>query len=105
MADVKISARLTDSPACLVSEGFGMSRTMERIMKSAGQAMPTSKPVFEMNPDHALVIKLNSELDETRFEDLSTILYDQAVLSEGAQLDDPAAFVRRLNGLLQRVMT
>jgi len=105
VADVKISARLTDSPACLVTEGFGISRTMERIMKSAGQAMPTSKPVFEMNPDHALVIKLKSEQDDARFEDLSTILYDQAVLSEGAQLDDPAAFVRRLNGLLQRVMT
>ena len=105
VADVKISARLTDSPACLVTEGFGMSRTMERIMKSAGQAMPMSKPVFEINPDHALVIKLKSEQDDARFEDLSNILYDQAILGEGAQLDDPAAFVRRLNGLLQQVMT
>ena len=74
-------------------------------MKSAGQAMPMSKPVFEINPDHALVIKLKSEQDDTRFEDLSNILYDQAILGEGAQLDDPAAFVRRLNGLLQQVMT
>ena len=74
-------------------------------MKSAGQAMPMSKPVFEINPDHALVIKLKSEQDDVRFEDLSNILYDQAILGEGAQLDDPAAFVRRLNGLLQQVMT
>jgi len=64
-----------------------------------------SKPVFEINPDHALVIKLKSEQDDSRFEDLSNILYDQAILGEGAQLDDPAAFVRRLNGLLQQVMT
>ena len=104
VSEVKISARLTDSPACLVSDNFGMSRTMERIMKSAGQAMPTSKPVFEINPDHALVIKLKDEADEQRFSDLANILYDQSVLSEGAQLDDPAAFVKRLNELLQTVM-
>jgi molecular chaperone HtpG len=104
VSEVKISARLTDSPACLVSDNFGMSRTMERIMKSAGQAMPTSKPVFEINPDHALVIKLKDEADEHRFSDLANILYDQSVLSEGAQLDDPAAFVKRLNELLQTVM-
>jgi molecular chaperone HtpG len=104
VSEVKISARLTDSPACLVSESYGMSRTMERIMKSAGQHIPASKPVFEINPDHALVVKLKTEADETRFGDLTHILYDQAVLSEGAQLDDPAAFVRRLNGLLQTVI-
>jgi molecular chaperone HtpG len=77
---------------------------MERIMKSAGQHIPSSKPVFEVNPDHALVVKLRDEADDTRFGDLTHILYDQAVLGEGAQLDDPAAFVRRLNGLLQNVM-
>ena len=103
VSEVKISARLTDSPACLVSESYGMSRTMERIMKSAGQSMPTSKPVFEINPDHKLIKKLENEQDEGRFGDLTHILYDQAVLSEGAQLDDPAAFVKRLNTLLQNV--
>jgi molecular chaperone HtpG len=77
---------------------------MERIMKSAGQDIPTSKPVFELNPDHPLVIKLKAESDDARFGDLTHILYDQAVLGEGAQLDDPAEFVRRLNGLLQNVM-
>jgi molecular chaperone HtpG len=100
VSEVKVSVRLTDSPACLVSESFGMTRTMERIMKSAGQNIPTGKAVFEINPDHPLVIRLNAEADENRFKDLAEILFDQAVLSEGAQLEDPAAFVRRLNGLL-----
>jgi molecular chaperone HtpG len=104
ISDVKISARLTDSPACLVSETYGLSRTMERIMKSAGQDVPASKPIFEINPDHPLVTRLKDEADESRFADLTHILYDQAVLSEGGQLDDTAAFVRRLNGLLQAVM-
>jgi molecular chaperone HtpG len=104
ISDVKISARLTDSPACLVSETYGLSRTMERIMKSAGQDVPASKPIFEINPDHPLVTRLKEEADESRFADLTHILYDQAVLSEGGQLDDTAAFVRRLNGLLQAVM-
>jgi molecular chaperone HtpG len=102
--EVKVSSRLTDSPACLVSEVYGMSRTMERIMKSAGQHMPSSKPIFEINPDHALIGRLRSEADEARFADLTEVLYDQAVLSEGGQLDDSAAFVRRLNGLLQSVL-
>ncbi|WP_133715953.1 molecular chaperone HtpG [Methylocaldum gracile] len=104
ISDVKISARLTDSPACLVSETYGLSRTMERIMKSAGQDVPASKPIFEINPDHPLVTRLKDEADESRFADLTHILYDQAVLSEGGQLDDTAAFVRRLNGLLQAVV-
>jgi molecular chaperone HtpG len=104
ISDVKISARLTDSPACLVSETYGMSRTMERIMKSVGQNVPASKPIFEINPDHQLVTRLKDEEDESRFADLTHILYDQAVLSEGGQLDDTAAFVRRLNGLLQKVL-
>jgi molecular chaperone HtpG len=104
ISDVKISARLTDSPACLVSETYGMSRTMERIMKSAGQNIPTSKPIFEINPDHPLVSRLKDEADESRFADLTHILYDQATLSEGGQLEDAAAFVRRLNGLLLNVL-
>lgn len=101
VSDVKVSGRLTDSPACLVSEVYGMSRTMERIMKSVGQSVPASKPVFEINPDHALVVRLKDEADDSRFGDMVEILYGQAVLSEGAQLDDPAGFVKRLNSLLQ----
>lgn len=104
ISDVKISARLTDSPACLVSEAYGMSRTMERIMKSVGQNVPASKPIFEINPDHPLVVRLKDEADESRFTDVVHLLYDQAVLSEGGQLDDTASFVRRLNGLLQTVL-
>jgi len=104
IASVRISHRLTESPACLVSEVYGMSRTMERIMKAAGQHAPASKPIFEINPNHALIRRLKSEGDEIRFNDLTGILFDQAVLSEGGQLDDPAAFVHRLNELLQRAL-
>jgi len=105
VSEVRISNRLTESAACLVSEVYGMSLNMERIMKEAGQAMPgASKPIFEINPDHALVSRLNNEADQQRFEDLTNILFDQAVLSEGGQLDDPAAFVHKLNGLLQGVL-
>ena len=104
VSEVKVSSRLTDSPACLVSEVYGMSRTMERIMKSVGQNAPSQKPIFEINPDHALVKRLANETDEARFADLTEVLFGQAVLSEGAQLDDPAAFVQKLNGLLQGVL-
>ena len=104
VSDVRLSHRLTESPACLVSEAYGMSRTMERILKEAGQHFPSSKPVFELNPNHALIAKLRDEADEARFEDLAQILFDQAVLSEGGQIEDPAAFVHKLNKLLQQVI-
>ncbi|MFO1419215.1 MAG: molecular chaperone HtpG [Methylotetracoccus sp.] len=100
VSDVRISHRLTESAACLVSENFGMSRTMERIMKSAGQSVPASKPVLEINPEHRLVGHLRDESDETRFANLARLLFDQAVLSEGGQLENPSEFVRRLNDLL-----
>jgi molecular chaperone HtpG len=102
--EVKVSHRLTDSPACLVSDVYGMSLNMERIMKEAGQKMPGSKPVFEINPGHALVKRLKDEQDDTRFNDLTQILFDQAILAEGGQLEDPAAFVHKLNGLLQGLL-
>ncbi|MGI2325438.1 MULTISPECIES: molecular chaperone HtpG [unclassified Methylococcus] len=102
--DVRLSHRLTDSPACLISESYGMSRTMERIMKSAGQNVPGSKPILEINPHHGLIARLNTEADETRFQDLASLLLDQAVLAEGGQLDDPAEFVHKLNGLLQSLL-
>ncbi len=108
VSDVRVSHRLTDSPACLVTGAYDMSLNMERIMKSAGQAMDFmgggSKPVFEINPEHALVKALKSEQDDHRFADISHILFDQAILSEGGQLEDPAAFVNKLNGLLQNLL-
>ena len=104
VSDVRLSHRLTESPACLVSEAYGMNRTMERILKEAGQHFPASKPVFEINPGHGLIGKLKAETDETRFNDLAAILFDQAVLSEGGQIEDPAAFVHKLNKLLQQVI-
>ena len=107
--DVRISHRLTDSPACLVTGVYDMSLNMERIMKEAGQAMNMmgmggSKPTFEINPEHSLVKALKNEQDDSRFADISHILFDQAVLSEGGQLDDPSAFVHKLNGLLQGLL-
>ena len=78
---------------------------MERIMKEAGQTLPGStKPIFELNPDHPLISRLKEESEDQRFDDLTHILFDQAVLSEGGQLDDPAGFVHKLNGLLQGVL-
>ena len=107
VSDVRLSHRLTESPACLVADVYGMSLNMERIMKDAGQMMGMGmgrKPVFEINPHHALITRLKAEQDDARFSDLTHILLDQAVLSEGGQLDDPAAFVHKLNGLLQGLL-
>ncbi|WP_139557643.1 molecular chaperone HtpG [Methylotetracoccus oryzae] len=104
VSDVRISHRLTESASCLISEDYGLSRTMERIMKAAGQQVPASKPVLEINPGHAIVNHLKHEADEQRFNDLARILFDQAVLSEGGQLDDPSQFVHRINSLLQGLM-
>lgn len=99
--EVKLSRRLTDSPACLVLDAYALSRRMESLLKAAGQEGFTSgKPVLELNPHHLLVKRLQDESDPKRLEDLSWLLYDQAVLAEGGQLDDPAAFVRRFNDLL-----
>ncbi|MDP2111084.1 MAG: molecular chaperone HtpG [Thiobacillus sp.] len=98
--DVRVTHRLTDSPACLVTGEGDMSANLERLLKAAGQAAPTVKPTLEINPTHALVTRLNSESDEDRFADWANLLFEQALLAEGGQLDDPASFVRRLNGLL-----
>ena len=100
VSDVRITHRLTVSPACLVTGENDMSANLERILKSAGQSMPGSKPIFEINPEHPLVLKLKAEDDETRFTELSRVLFDQALLAEGGQLEDPAAFVKRMNELL-----
>lgn len=97
---VRITHRLTDSPACLVVGEHDMGAQMRRILESAGQSVPSSKPSFELNPEHPLVQKLDQEPDEDRFADLVSVLFDQANLSEGGQLEDPGAYVRKLNKLL-----
>jgi molecular chaperone HtpG len=104
VSDVRLSTRLVDSPACLVAEENAMGAHMERIMKAAGQDMPTSLPIFEVNAEHALIQRLKDESDDERFADLSCLLFEQAVLSEGGQLEDPATFVHRLNKLLQSLL-
>ncbi|MGZ8253060.1 MAG: molecular chaperone HtpG [Methylophilaceae bacterium] len=98
--EVRVTHRLTDSPACLVSSEHDMSGNLERLLKAAGQKTPDSKPVLEINPQHAILQRLNTVDDETRFADWSKLLFDQALLAEGGQLEDPASFVRRMNSLL-----
>jgi molecular chaperone HtpG len=95
--DVRVSTRLVDSPACIVVEEGDMSGHLARLLKQAGQAAPVSLPTLEINADHALVKKLDSS---AQFDDLANVLFDQAVLAEGGTLEDPAAYVRRINALL-----
>ena len=94
--EVKISNRLSESPSCLVADENEMGGNMERIMASLGQDVPETKPILEINPTHPLVEKLKTKVDE----DLVNVLFDQAVLSEGGQLKDPAEFVKRMNKLI-----
>lgn len=98
--DVHITNRLTDSPACIVADENDMGLEMQRILQAAGQSMPTTKPIFEINPDHALIKRLHATEDDVRFEQLVLVLFEQAVIAEGGQLDNPADFVRRVNELL-----
>jgi molecular chaperone HtpG len=101
--DVKISNRLTNSPACLVNDQYAMDASLERLLKAAGQAIPSSKPIFEINTHHQLVQGIREESNEELFKDWMSILFDQALLSEGAQLEDPAGFVNRLNALILKM--
>lgn len=101
---VRVSTRLVDSPACLVVGEHDMSANLARVLKSVGQEAPRTQPILEINPDHPLVKRLEAEGDESRFNDLGMILFDQAHLAEGGQLDDPAAFVGRLNKLMLSMM-
>jgi molecular chaperone HtpG len=98
--DVRVTQRLTESPVCLVADEHDMGMHLERLLKAAGQSVPGSKPILEVNPHHALVERLKSESDEARFSDWSQVLFDQALLAEGGQLEDPAGFVKRLNQLV-----
>jgi molecular chaperone HtpG len=97
---VRTTERLTESPACLVSDEHGMSMNLERILKAAGQKVAATKPILEINAAHPIVTRLKAETDEARFADWTQILFDQALLAEGGQLDDPAGFVKRLNELM-----
>jgi molecular chaperone HtpG len=96
--DVRVTFRLTESPACLVADTYDMGGNLERLLKSAGQKVHHAKPILEINPHHPMVQRLKTE--EENFKDWSHILFDQALLAEGGQLEDPAAFVKRLNELL-----
>ncbi len=98
--EVRVTNRLTTSPACLVADEFGLDASFERILKAAGQKLPSSKPIFEINPQHAIINRMREEADQSRFDDWSAILFDQAVLSDGGQLEDPMGYVTRLNELL-----
>ena len=96
--DVRVTYRLTDSPSCLVSDEHDPSGNLARLMKAAGQPMPSTKPILEINPQHPAVMRLKYE--ETRFDDWAALLFEQATLAEGGQLDDPAGFVKRINDLM-----
>jgi molecular chaperone HtpG len=96
--DVRVTRRLTESPACLVADEHDASANLARMLKAAGQRAPLAKPILEVNPRHPVVMRLKRE--ERHFDDWANVLFDQAMLAEGGQLDDPAAFVKRINQLM-----
>jgi len=98
--DVRSTTRLTSSPACLVSDEDDMSANLERILKASGQELPMAKRILEVNPKHPLVRRLDAEADEAKLENWARMLFEQALLAEGGRLDDPAAFVKRMNDML-----
>ena len=98
--DVRVTHRLTDSPACLVSDANDLSGNLARMLKAAGQTAPESKPILEINPGHKLVKRLEAEKADAVFNDLALVLFDQALLAEGGSLNDPASFVKRMNSLI-----
>jgi molecular chaperone HtpG len=96
--EVRVTHRLTDSPACLVSDEHDIGGNMARMLKAAGQKIPSTLPILEINPTHPVVMRLKDE--EKYFDDWAAVLFDQALLAEGGQLDDPAGFVKRVNHLM-----
>ena len=96
--EVRVTHRLTDSPACLVADEHDVSGNLARILKAAGQKAPNAQPILEINPKHPVVLRLKYE--EAKFDDWSAVLFEQAMLAEGGQLDDPASFVKRINDLM-----
>jgi molecular chaperone HtpG len=99
VSDVRVTLRLTDSPACVVAERDAMSQHLQRLLKGAGQKTPEMKPILELNPRHPLVERLKAE-SEDGIKEWAQLLLDQATLAEGGQLADPAAFVKRMNRML-----
>ena len=95
---MRVTHRLTDSPACLVADEHDMSGNLARLLKAAGQQVPATKPILEINPKHPVVLRLKDE--RKKFDDWAAVLFDQALLAEGGQLDDPATFVKRINELM-----
>jgi len=98
--DVRVSSRLTESPACLVVDDYDMSQNLARVLKQLGQDAPMPTPIIEVNLEHPLLQRMESEPDEDKFGELAKLVFDQALLAEGGQLDDPAGFVHRLNRLM-----
>lgn len=98
--DVRVSHRLTSSPSCIVLNEHDMALYMQHLLKQAGHAMPSTKPVLEVNPSHPLLARMEAETDDERFAEWASVLLDQAILAEGGQLEDPAGFVHRLNKLM-----
>lgn len=101
--EVRVTHRLTDSPACVVFDENAMSGHMQRLMKAAGQDFPENLPILELNPEHPILIKIKSEKNEVEFSRWASVLLNQALLAEGEDLKNPAAFVKELNALLQRI--
>lgn len=100
VSEVKVSKRLTDSPACVVAGAYDLGPQMRQIMEAAGQKMPATKPTLEINVEHPLVERLEKEIQQDRFDELAHVIFDQATLAEGSALEDPALYVRRINKLL-----
>ena len=101
--DVRTTARLTSSPACLVVDEYGIDPSLKRLLQSAGQMVPNDKPILEINPQHPIIARMKREEDEKQFADWSNVLFDQSVLSGGETLNDPISFVNRLNNLLAQL--
>ncbi len=100
VADVRVTDRLTESPACIVGGEDEMGSQLSKMMQAAGQAVPETKPILEINPDHEIILKLQDESDEDRFSDWVSVLLGQALLAERGQIEDPSSFARKLNHLL-----
>ena len=98
--DVRVSHRLTTSPACIVLNEHDMALYMQHLLKQAGQQMPSTRPVLEINPTHPILIKMNNETDLDQVEAWCLLLFEQAILAEGGQLENPADFVARLNKIM-----
>jgi molecular chaperone HtpG len=98
--EVVVTTRLVDSPACLVVENNAMSMQMERLLRQAGQEVPSMQPTLEINLNHKLINKLESSIDQVQIDNLSLVIFEQAQLAEGIQLDDPVGFVKRMNSFI-----